>query len=64
MLSKHRWIADSNPFYHMVQIMRSPLLGQAPDLLSWAVTILMAITSLALALFVFVRYRHRIIFWL
>src|SRR3984885_3741864 len=64
MLSKHRWIADINPFYHMVQIMRAPLLGQAPDFLSWAVTSLLALGSLALAFLVFVRSRHRIFFWL
>lgn len=64
MLSNHRWIADINPFYHMVQIMRAPLLGEAPDLLSWIVTALMAVGLLALAFVFFVRYRHRIIFWL
>jgi ABC-type polysaccharide/polyol phosphate export permease len=64
MLSNHRWIADINPFYHMVQIMRAPLLGEAPDLLSWVVTVLIAAGSLGLAFIFFVRYRHRIIFWL
>lgn len=64
MLSHHRWIADINPFYHMVQVMRAPLLGEAPDLLSWIVTAFMAASLLALAFIFFVRYRHRIIFWL
>jgi ABC-type polysaccharide/polyol phosphate export permease len=64
MLSGNHWIADINPFYHMVQIMRAPMLGQAPGLLSWAVTGVMAVGGLAVALHFFVRYRHRIIFWL
>jgi ABC-type polysaccharide/polyol phosphate export permease len=64
MLSQHRWIADINPFYHMVQIMRAPMLGEAPATLSWIMTGCMAAASLTAALYFFVRYRHRIIFWL
>ena len=64
MLQSHRWIADANPFYHMIEIMRAPMLGQAPSLLSWEMTGGLAVVLMAVALRLFIRYRHRIIFWL
>lgn len=64
MLQGHYWIADINPLYHMIDIVRAPLLGQAPQLLSWEVAAGFAAITLALALFSFVRFRHRIILWL
>lgn len=63
-LHNHQWIADINPFYHMIQIMRMPMLGQAPDLLSWLVTSGLAVVTTLYAAYLFARYRHRIIFWL
>jgi len=64
MLQHHRWLADINPFYHMVEIVRGPILGRAPNLLSWEITGVLALFSLTLAAYLFVRFRHRIIFWL
>jgi ABC-type polysaccharide/polyol phosphate export permease len=64
MLKQHQWIADFNPFYHMIEIARQPMLGQEPGMLSWMVTGGMAIVLFITACALFVRYRHRIIFWL
>jgi ABC-type polysaccharide/polyol phosphate export permease len=64
MLEKHRWIADVNPFYHMLEIVRGPMLGQAPHLISWEITLGMAVCMFVCACFLFTRYRHRIIYWL
>jgi lipopolysaccharide transport system permease protein len=64
MLRQHKWIADVNPFYHMIEIVRAPSLGRAPAALSWEVTMAAAILSLSIAAFLFMRYRHRVIFWL
>ena len=64
MLENHRWIADINPFYHMIQIMRAPILGEAPPFLSWVIAGGLAATMLLLSMSFFIRYRHRIIFWL
>lgn len=64
MLKNHAWIADINPFYHMVEIVRTPILGNPPSSLSWLVTSAMALGLLALACLLFIRYRHRIIFWI
>lgn len=64
MLAKHQWIADINPFYHMIDIVRAPILGHSPSEVSWLAAAGLAAGLLVLACIVFVRYRHRIIFWL
>lgn len=64
MLKSHHWIADINPLYHMVEVVRGPLLGQPVSASSWAVACALAISFSMGACLLFVRYRHRIIFWL
>lgn len=64
MLGGHRWVADINPLYHMIEIVRAPLLGQQAAGLSWAVAAALAAATLAAGLGLFLRFRHRIIFWL
>lgn len=64
MLEKHRWIADVNPFYHMIEVVRAPITGQYPSGFSWMAVSIMASGLPLMACLLFVRYRHRIIFWL
>lgn len=64
MLEKHKWIADINPFYHMIDIVRAPVLGEYPSANSWVIASLMGVVLFFLACGLFVRYRQRIIFWL
>ena len=63
-LQKHHWIANINPFYHFVEIVRAPLLGQTVPLLSWGVTLGFTVFGLLGVLWMFSKYKHRIIFWL
>jgi ABC-type polysaccharide/polyol phosphate export permease len=63
-LKKHLWIANINPFYHMIEIVRSPLLGQQPSLLSWQIIIVITILGILFTLKIFNTYKHRIIYWL
>lgn len=53
-----------NPLMHLIDVIRMPLLGQAPTLLNYAVVIGMALTGWSLAIFVFARFRRRIAYWL
>ena len=61
--SRLAFIAQLNPFYHLVLILRDPLLGNVPPLASW----LWAIGFLAVGgvgtLFVYGRYRDRFAYW-
>jgi ABC-type polysaccharide/polyol phosphate export permease len=64
MLKNHHWIADINPLYHMIEVVRSPLLGKEAALNSWMIASALAVCLFAGACMMFIRYRHRIIFWL
>jgi ABC-type polysaccharide/polyol phosphate export permease len=58
------YVIDYNPFYHAVEVVRAPLLGQPPRLASWIVTLLMIPCGAALTLYVFSRFRQRIAYWI
>ena len=52
-----------NYFYHLLQIVRAPLLGQAPAMLSWAMTSVAAVVAAALAVRLYRRAYPRIPYW-
>ena len=56
-------VLDFNPFFHFVEIVRAPLLGQAPDLVSWLAATGIAIGGWAVTFALFRRYRRRIAYW-
>ena len=62
--AKARYFVDPNYLYHLVDILRSPLLGGRPTLLSYATTIVGAILGWAITLMIYARFRRRIAFWL
>jgi ABC-type polysaccharide/polyol phosphate export permease len=64
MLGRHQWAADANPLYHFIEVVRAPLLGQAPAALSWAVVAGVTVLGFGFTLAVFARYRARIPYWL
>jgi lipopolysaccharide transport system permease protein len=53
-----------NPFYHLLEVVRGPLLGDGFPLVSWAWVMGMLVLGWALALRFFVRFRRRIPYWL
>lgn len=57
-------LLDPNPVYHLMQIVRCPLLNQSPTLLNWIVSVGMAVIGWLFTLMVFNRYRTRIVYWL
>lgn len=61
---KNMFLVDANPFFHFIQIIRAPLLGQSPTLLNWEVCGLVSVIGTLLVSFVFNRYCSRIIYWL
>jgi ABC-2 type transport system permease protein len=56
-------VLDWNPLYHLIQVMRAPLVGQEIEPLSWIVCIGMAIVGWGLALLAMKNYRARISYW-
>ncbi len=59
-----RTAIELNPFYALVQLIRWPLLGQAPTLLSWQVATGYTVLGMVLWLLFFPLFRRRIPFWL
>jgi ABC-type polysaccharide/polyol phosphate export permease len=60
----HRLIfVQMNPLHHMVDIVRSPLLGKAPALLSYGVVMLITAAGWYLTYIVLRRFRSRIAYW-
>jgi len=62
-LGQHEWIAKLNPFFHFLQIVRAPLLGQEVAPQSWGIALAATAVSAFLTTVLFLRYRGRIAYW-
>lgn len=57
-------LVEPNPIYHILQIVRSPILGQAPTTQNWLVSLGVALLGSLFALWFFGKYKKRIAYWL
>lgn len=64
LLGDRRYLIALNPFYHLLEIVRAPLLGQVPGWESWVVGLLFALAGWAFTFVCFTRFRKRIAYWL
>ncbi len=58
------YLADYNPFYHLVNLIREPFLGQLPSVLSYQFSIMITLFGFFMMLFLLWTNRHKIAFWL
>jgi ABC-type polysaccharide/polyol phosphate export permease len=58
------YLLNLNPVYHLIEIVRAPLLGEMPTILNWSYAGCMAIVGWVTALLVYGRYKRRIAYWL
>lgn len=63
LLAKYQWIVSANIFYHFVEIIRAPLLGQVPAALSYGMVGTTTLIGTAFGLWLFKRVRYRIVYW-
>lgn len=63
-LRNFRWIADYNPFAHLIDIVRLPLLGMAPEAQLWIWSIGILAVSIGFSAWLLGRYGHRVAYWL
>lgn len=56
-------VYELNPLYHLIQVVRAPLLGQAVSPWSWVFVIGLAVVGWAAALIVLRNYRSRVPYW-
>jgi len=64
LLGDRRYLMVLNPFYHLIEAIRAPLLGQLPGWENWALGLLFAVAGWAFTFAVFARFRKRIAYWL
>ena len=58
------YLLDLNPFNHLLEILRSPLLGQLPTIMNWEVSLGIAFIGWGMAIALYGRYKRRIAYWL
>jgi ABC-type polysaccharide/polyol phosphate export permease len=61
---KHQVFLDLNPFYHLLQAVRAPLLGQPVLHNTYAVLVSMAVVGWLATFLIFARTRRRIVHYL
>jgi lipopolysaccharide transport system permease protein len=52
-----------NPFYHLLQIMRMPLIGEVPTIQNWIFSSVALLIFWIAGLLIFRRYEKRIAYW-
>lgn len=57
-------IVDLNPFSHILEMVRSPLLGEMPSALNWTVTSVIAVLGWSFTFLFYARFRSRVAYWL
>ena len=62
-LKGHAYIVDFNPFYHLLEIVRAPLLGNWPTQTNYVGALLVTLINVAIAGALFSRFRSRIAYW-
>jgi ABC-type polysaccharide/polyol phosphate export permease len=57
-------LLEFNPFYHMLSLVRAPLMGDVPSYHTWIFCGIAALIGWMVALLVYARCRDRVVFWL
>lgn len=63
-LGSSTYIADLNPFFHLLEVMRAPMMGEPYPWRSLAVISIMAVIGWAVTFVAYARYRPRIYYWI
>jgi len=59
-----KWLVSWNPFYHFLEIMRTPLMGGGVPVESWGIVITITLTGLLIGGVVLGKIRKRLVYWL
>ena len=62
-LRGHAYVTDFNPFFHLLEVVRAPLLGHIPTTANYIAVLLLTLINIAVASAFFSRYRARIAYW-
>jgi ABC-2 type transport system permease protein len=64
LLANRGWIAEYNPAYHFIELIRSPLVGGGIPESSWLITSSITLAGFIVAIAVLAKYRSRVAYWL
>lgn len=64
LLAGQQRVINYNPFYHFIELLRSPMLNSVPAPATWAVVIGITIAGWAVTVLLLLRARRRITYWL
>ena len=57
-------LLEFNPFFHLLELVRAPMLGQLPGLVSWLAVAGITLGGWLVTFVMFRRYRWRIAYWI
>ena len=63
LLKGREYVTDFNPFFHLLEIVRAPLLGGVPSAKSYLAVLLITLINIAITGVFFSRFRSRISYW-
>ncbi|MEX6509177.1 ABC transporter permease [Jiella sp. M17.18] len=63
-LQARKVIADWNPLYHLIELVRAPILTGFPTAVNWEFSLLFTAVNCLIALLFYARFRWRIPYWL
>ena len=63
MLGEHTWMASINPMFHILEILRQPLLGKSASSLSYTTVLIMGFILFFAGLAIYSMNRKKIAFW-
>jgi lipopolysaccharide transport system permease protein len=63
LLQNRPYLVDLNPLFHLIEIVRAPLLGVVPTAKNYLAVLLITTINLVIASEFFARYRSRIAYW-
>jgi ABC-type polysaccharide/polyol phosphate export permease len=57
-------IVDANPLFHLIDVVRSPLLGAAPSVYSVAYVTVLALFGWSATVYLYWKSSYRIAYWI
>jgi ABC-type polysaccharide/polyol phosphate export permease len=64
LTGRAEFLAQFNPLFHLIAVVRDPLLGVPPTLLNWLAVGLVTLVGWTIAIVMLTKLRHRIVYWL
>ena len=64
LLGPRSYLVEVNPIFHLIELVRAPLLGAPPSARTWIVTLTITVINFLIASTMFARYRNRIAYWI